>query len=39
MSNRDVEFCVGFDVSGMNQRDEFDEMKSLHNVLCEVYGE
>ena len=39
MSNRDVEFCVGFDISEMDERDEFDEIKSLHDVLCEVYGE
>ncbi len=39
MSHEDVKFCVGFDVSEMNQRDEFDEIKSLHDLLCEVYGE
>ena len=39
MSHEDVDFCVGFDISELNKRDEFDEIKSLHDVLCEVYGE
>lgn len=37
MSQKDIEFCGGFDISALGE-DNRAAVEALHNVLCEVYG-
>jgi hypothetical protein len=38
LSQKDIEICLGFDLAGIADRPEIDNLRRLHDVLKSVYG-
>ena len=38
LSQKDLEYCLAFDISKLRKRAEFSQIETLHNSLCEAYG-
>ena len=39
MSQKDIDFCIGYDLSDLRGRDEFASIEALHKDLCANYGD
>lgn len=39
MSQKDIEFCIGHDLSDLRGRDEFPKIEALHQELRANYGD
>ena len=38
LSQKDIEFCLDFDIAVLKDETEFQQIEVLHNSLCETYG-
>lgn len=38
LSQKDLEYCLAFDISKLRRRSKFSQIETLHNSLCEDYG-